>query len=68
MVNLKQKLSVALLVLGVSVSALAQKGNDNSNKRPDKNPPVVVVQPKEKPPQNNQDKNKGGDKDKKGKP
>jgi len=69
MIDLKQKLLAVAMVVGVFSGAFAQKGNDNSNRRPDKHPPVVVVQPKgERPPPGNQDKNKGGDKDKRGKP
>jgi hypothetical protein len=50
MVNLRQKLLVAALMLGVSLSLFAQKGNDNSNKRPPKvDPPQVVVKEKPKP-------------------
>ena len=66
MINFRQKLLMAGMVLAISVSGFAQKGNDNDNKRPPKNPPQVVVQPKgEKPPPSNQgDKNR----DKKGKP
>jgi hypothetical protein len=69
MVKLKEKLLVVGLILGLAAGVVAQKGNDNSNRRPDKNPPVVVVQPKgDRTHPNNQDKNKGGDKDKRGKP
>jgi hypothetical protein len=52
MFNLKQKLLTAVIVLGLSVSGFAQKGGDNSNKRPPKDaPPQVVVKGKEtKPP------------------
>jgi hypothetical protein len=64
MVSFRQKLLTAGMVLAISVSTFAQKGNDNDNKRPPKNPPQVVVQPKgEKPPPKESDK-----KDKRGKP
>ena len=50
MISFKQKLMALAVVLGMSFAAVAQRGNDNSNKRPKKpdNPPQVVV--KEKPP------------------
>jgi hypothetical protein len=63
MVSFRQKLMTAAMILGVSVSVFAQKGGDNSNKRPPKDPPKVVVTDKEKPPP--QGDKKG---DKKGKP
>ena len=50
MINLRQKLMTAAMILGVSVSVFAQNGGDNSNKRPPKDPPQVVVKDKEKPP------------------
>jgi hypothetical protein len=59
MVSFKQKLLTAAIALSVSLSVFGQKGGDNSNKRPPKDPPKVVVQDKDKkPPQG----------DKKGKP
>ena len=50
MVSFRQKLLALAMVLGMSFAAVAQRGNDNSNKRPPKpdHPPQVVV--KEKPP------------------
>ncbi len=71
MVNFKQKVLMAVMVLGVSVSAFAQRGNDNSNRRPPKDPPVVVVQPKgERPPPSNNGNQGNQDKrgDKRGRP
>jgi len=54
MVTFKQKLLTAAMVLGLSVSCFAQKGSDNSNKRPPKDPPQVVVKEKpQKPPPSN---------------
>lgn len=49
MINLRQKILTAVVILGVSVGGFAQRGNDN--KRPQKdNPPQVVVKEKDKPP------------------
>jgi len=50
MVNLRQKLLTAAMVLSVSVSVFAQRGGDNSNQRPKKDPPKVVVTEKPPPP------------------
>ena len=63
MINFRQKLLTAGMVLAISVSGFAQKGNDNDNKRPPKNPPQVVVKDKGEKPPPKEDK-----KDKKGKP
>ena len=57
--NFRQKLLVATMILGVSVSLFAQKGSDNSNKRPPKDPPQVVVKEKPKPPPSNPPGNPG---------
>ena len=48
MVNFRQKLLTAMLILGVSASVFAQKGNDN--KRPPKGDPPKVVVKEQKPP------------------
>jgi hypothetical protein len=54
MVNFRQKFLTVVLVLGLSVNCFAQKGGDNSNKRPPKDPPQVVVKEKpQKPPPTN---------------
>ena len=51
MVSLKQKLLVVVIAVGVSLTAFGQKGNDNNDKRPPKDPPQVVVKEKDpKPP------------------
>ncbi len=66
MLNLKRKLlAVAMTLCIASVGAFAQRGQDE--KHPKKDPPKVVVQPKDKPPPNNNrgDKDRG---DKRGKP
>jgi len=52
MVSFRQKLMTAALALSVSFTVVAQKGSDNSNKRPEKPPPPqIVVKDKDKPPQ-----------------
>jgi hypothetical protein len=49
--NFRQKLLTAAIVCGLAISCFAQKGSDNSNKRPPKDPPQVVVKEKpQKPP------------------
>jgi hypothetical protein len=53
MVNFRQKFLTVVMVCGLSVSCFAQKGSDNSNKRPPKDPPQVVVKEKPKPPPSN---------------
>ena len=60
MVSFRQKLLTAAIALSVSLSVFAQKGGDNSNKRPPKdNPPQVVVKDKDKkPPQTEKGKGK----------
>lgn len=65
MFDLKRKLLAVAIGGLLSMGAFAQK--KGGDKRPPKDPPRVVVQPKEKPPQNSNqgDKPKG---DKKGKP
>jgi len=50
MASFRQKLLTAAIVLSVSLSVFAQKGSDNSNKRPDKETPKVIVKDKDKPP------------------
>lgn len=62
MIDFKRKLLTVAMILGVSAGVFAQK-NDNSNKRPEKNPPQVVVKEKEKTPPKTDKKD-----DKKGKP
>lgn len=57
MVNFRQKLLTAAMIFGMSVSVFAQKGGDNSNKKPPKDPAQVVVKEKEtKPPPKGKDK------------
>ena len=69
MFNLKRKLvAAAMMTCIASAGAFAQRDKDREDKRPKKNPDVVVIKPKgEKPPpprDNQGDKNKG----KRGKP
>lgn len=59
MINFKQKLLTAAMILGISVSVFAQKTSDNSNKRPPKDPPHVVVREKESKPPPKKDDKKG---------
>jgi hypothetical protein len=60
MTNLKRKLIAVALTCFFSTGAFAQKRGDD--KRPPKdNTPKVVVQPKEKPPQNNNQGDKRND-------
>jgi hypothetical protein len=57
MVNFRQKFLTAVVVCGLSASCFAQKGSDNSNKRPPKDPPQVVAKDKpQKPPPSKKDK------------
>ena len=65
MVNFKQKFLTAAMIFGVSLSLFAQKGNDNSNRRPPKEPPQVVVREKDRPAPSRPNDKKD---DKKGKP
>jgi hypothetical protein len=52
MASIREKLLAIALTLGLGVSAcvFAQKGGDNSNKRPPKDPPKVVVKETKPPP------------------
>jgi hypothetical protein len=58
MMNFKRKLLTVVMILGVSAGICAQK-NDNTNKRPEKNPPQVVVNKKDNPPPPKKDDKKG---------
>jgi hypothetical protein len=58
MVSFRQKLLTAAIALSVSLSVFAQKGSDNSNKRPPKDPPQVVVKDKDKKPPESKGKGK----------
>ena len=59
MVSFRQKLLVVAMAVGLSVSVFGQKGSDNSNKRPPKDPPQVVVKDKDKKPPQSEPKGKG---------
>lgn len=65
MTNLKRKLLAAAIACFVSAGAFAQKKGEDRRPPKDKNN-QVVVQPKEKPPKENRDNKKDGNK--RGKP
>ena len=52
MASIGEKLLAIVLTLGLGLfaCAFAQKGSDNSNKRPPKDPPKVVVKETKPPP------------------
>jgi hypothetical protein len=62
--NLKQKLVAVGMALCLCASVVAQRRGEDKQRPPKDNTPKVVVQPKEKPPQNN---NRDGDKRTEGK-
>jgi hypothetical protein len=60
MTNFKRKLLAVAMTCFVSGGAFAQKRGEEKQ-RPPKDTPKVVVQPKEKPPQNNNQSGKRND-------
>lgn len=61
MTNFKQKLLAVTVALFLSGGAFAQRRGNDKQRPPKDDRPKVVVEPKEKPPQNrdNQNRNKG---------
>ena len=52
---LKQILFMTIVVIGFSMTAMAQKQDDDKKNRPPKDPPQIVAPDKDKPKDNNND-------------
>ena len=52
---LKQILFMTIVVIGLSMTAMAQKQDDDKKNRPPKDPPQIVAPDKDKPKDNNND-------------
>jgi hypothetical protein len=61
MTNLKRKLLAVAMTCFLSGGAFAQRRGEDKPRPPKDNTPKVVVQPKEKPPQNNNQGDKRND-------
>jgi hypothetical protein len=46
---LKQFIFMALVVIGFSMTAMAQRQDDNQNRPPKQNPPVIIPPDKDRP-------------------